>query len=196
MMNVNRIIFASRNEGKLREVKEILSLPEISIIGLNDLPAFPDILENGATFLANAEIKAREVHQRFGGAVIADDSGLSVDVLNGAPGIYSARYAGDDARDIDNINKLLKDLSEYPKPSPAKFICAAVYFDGNEMISAIGEFPGHIIDTSRGSNGFGYDPIFVPLGYKQTLAELGDEIKNKISHRSIAFRKLREMCNS
>ena len=155
---------------------------------LNDLI---EIEETGSTFEENALIKAKQVFERFKLPTIADDSGLVVDQLNGAPGIYSSRYAGEDGNDSANNEKLLRELKSYPHPHIAKFVCAAVHYDGEETITSEGEIKGRIIDEERGTNGFGYDPLFVPENYNKTSAELDPGIKNKISHRYHAFIKLK-----
>jgi XTP/dITP diphosphohydrolase len=186
------LIFASGNKGKIKEVKEIFTDTEYEIHSLYDFGEPPEIEETGTTFEENSFIKAKAVYERFKKPVIADDSGLSVDQLNGTPGVYSARYAGENCTYDDNNNKLIKELSNYPKPHRAKFICCAVYFDGNNDITAFGELPGVIIDEFRGEHGFGYDPIFVPDGYDKTLAQMPLEEKNGISHRSRAFNNLKD----
>ena len=127
--------------------------------------------------------------------VIADDSGLAVDQLNGQPGVYSARYAGENASDRENNEKLVSQLKRLPSPHPARFISVAVYFEGNDYITASGELYGEIILNPKGHNGFGYDPLFVPEGYTSTLAEISFEEKNRISHRAKAFNKLKEKIN-
>ena len=190
---MKKIIFASKNEGKVREVNNILNDLNIHLVSLSDMPEKIEIVEDGKSFEENALMKARIVFERFNIPVIADDSGLVVEQLYGEPGIYSARYAGDEADDKTNNIKLLKELENYPEPHKAKFVCAAVYLDGKETITARGEFTGRIIDEERGNNGFGYDPLFMPDGYKVTSAELDPEIKNRISHRFNAFAKLKEI---
>lgn len=190
---MNKLIFASNNKGKIKEVKEIFKNSDFEIISLLDLNIEIDIEEHGSTFVENALIKAEEIFNIYKTPVIADDSGLSVDYLNGAPGVYSKRFAGKNGDDDQNINKLLDELKKFNPPYKAKFVCAAVYKDENKTVTAIGEFHGEIIFDRRGNNGFGYDPVFVPNDYSKTLAELSSEEKNKISHRAIAFNKLMEM---
>ena len=124
--------------------------------------------------------------------VIADDSGISLKQLGGKPGVFSARYVGENATDDDNNNKLIAELKNYPEPHRAKYVCASVYFDGINFITGYGEIKGKIIKTPRGTNGFGYDPYFVPDGYSRTMAELPPEEKNSISHRAKAFEELKE----
>ncbi len=188
---MKKIIFASNNKGKVEEVKYILSDLNIQIISLADIDDSIDIEESGDSFEENALIKAKQVFERFKIPTMADDSGLVVQQLNGAPGIYSSRYAGADCNDRANNDKLLNELKKYPHPHRAKFVCAAVYFDGESAHSAVGEFAGKIIDEEVGNNGFGYDPLFVPDGYNVTSAQLEPEIKNSISHRLKAFEKLK-----
>ncbi|MGD8305797.1 MAG: RdgB/HAM1 family non-canonical purine NTP pyrophosphatase [Ignavibacteria bacterium] len=192
---MKEIVFASGNESKIREVKKILKDLDIQILSLKDLPDKIEIVENGNSFEENAKIKAKMVFKKFKIPVIADDSGLIVEQLNGEPGIYSARYAGDNADDKANNNKLLEELKKYPEPHKAKFVCAAVYYDGERTISATGDFQGRIIDEERGNNGFGYDPLFVPDGYTVTSAQLEPEEKNRISHRYKAFTQLKNILN-
>jgi XTP/dITP diphosphohydrolase len=190
---MRKIIFASQNDGKVKEVVQILNSLGTEIISLTDLNEQIEIIEDGDSFEANAIIKARQVYNKFKLPTIADDSGLVVEQLNGAPGIYSARYAGEDGNDEANNKKLLDQLKKYPEPHFAKFVCAAVYYDGRELHTAVGEFKGRIIDEERGTNGFGYDPLFVPDGYSITSAEMKSELKNSISHRFNAFNKLEEI---
>lgn len=186
---MKKILFATKNKGKLREVKNILG-NEYDVISLLDFENIPDVIEDKDTFIDNAKKKAKEMFEHFNVPVIADDSGLSVEQLNDAPGVYSARYAGINATDEANNKKLLTELNNYPQPHRAKFVCAAVYFDGIEYLSAEGEVSGQIIKATRGNNGFGYDPLFLPYGFEQTTAELSLEEKNKISHRAKAFKEL------
>ena len=186
-----KMIFASKNAGKIREVKKILGGAEIELISLLDLNDLTEIKETGSTFEENAKIKAAEVFNKYKIPSIGDDSGLSVEQLFGAPGVYSARFAGLGANDDDNNRKLLRELEKFNEPHHAKYICLAVYFDGENFTAAEGEVKGIIIKKPRGNNGFGYDPFFVPDGYTQTMGELPLEEKNKISHRSKAFYNLK-----
>jgi XTP/dITP diphosphohydrolase len=189
-MQKKQILFATKNKGKAYELSQILDSANVQLLLLSDFPEIPDIPETGSTFEENARIKAHAVFAHFGLPVFADDSGLSVDALHGAPGIFSSRFAGECATDQENIDKLMDSLRSVLPPYPARFICAALYFDGNIEVSTLGEMRGHIINEKRGKNGFGYDPIFVPEGYDKTTAELSDQQKNMISHRGIAFRGL------
>jgi XTP/dITP diphosphohydrolase len=189
---INKIIFASKNEGKVKEVRHILDGINAKILSLNDVGFAEEIHETGDTFEENAKIKAEEIYKRFKMPTIADDSGIIAQQLGNEPGIYSARYAGANATDEDNNRKLLQRLSSFPEPHKGKFVCAAVYYFGADFIVAMGEIAGRIIKEPRGINGFGYDPLFLPDGYDKTTAELSSEIKNKISHRFRAFNQLKK----
>lgn len=184
------IIFASSNTGKVKEVKKIFASSYFNIISLDELGFNDEIIEDGKSFEENAFIKADKIFQKYKLPVIADDSGLAVEQLDGEPGIYSARYAGENATYADNNKKLISELNKFPKPHLAKFVCCAVYVDENNRISVFGELPGEIISEYKGTNGFGFDPIFIPDNYNITLAQMSLEGKNKISHRAIAFNKL------
>jgi len=188
---MSKLIFASQNSGKIKEVKSILSDNNLEIISLIDLNDSDDILEDGATFEENAKKKALHVYNKYKIPVLADDSGLSVDQLDGSPGVLSARYSGENANAERNSRKLIKVLKDKPAPHYAAFICFAVYYDGKEFISADGEVKGIITIAPKGNSGFGYDPLFIPENYENTMAELGSEEKNKISHRFKAFTKLK-----
>ena len=189
---MKKIIFASKNKGKVKEVVQILNGLNIAIISLTEMNEQIKIKEDGDSFEANALIKVKQVYNIFKLPTIADDSGLMVEQLNGAPGIYSARYAGEDGNDKANNKKLLEELKNYPEPHIAKFVCAAVYYAGEEIHTAIGEFNGRMIDEERGTHGFGYDPLFIPDGYSISSAEMNPELKNSISHRFNAFNKLKK----
>ena len=187
-----KIIFASKNEGKVKEVRYILNGVNAEILSLNDVDYKDEIHESGKTFEENAKIKAEIIYNTFKLPTIADDSGIVALQLGNEPGVYSARYAGENATDEDNNLKLLERLKLFPEPHKAKFICAAVYYFGADFIVAMGEIEGSIIKEPRGTNGFGYDPLFLPDGYDKTTAELPSEIKNKISHRFKAFVQLKK----
>ena len=188
---MKRMIFATGNVGKLKEVKKLFAEFNVEILSLKDLENPPEIIENGKTFEENSLIKARTVFADYGVPVFADDSGLVVEQLGGAPGVYSARYAGEKATYAENNKKLLEELKRFPEPHQAKFVCVASYVDGEREFTVRGELPGKIVHEFRGENGFGYDPIFIPKGYDRTLAELSLEEKNKISHRGQAMAKLK-----
>ncbi len=186
-----KLIFATKNKGKLKEVKNIFSKFDLELLSLNELPDAPNIIEDGNTFEENSLIKSRTIFRKYGIPVIADDSGLSVEQLNGEPGVFSARYAGENATYKENNEKLLRELSSFQPPYKAKFVCCASYIDADTEIIAFGELYGEIITKYRGENGFGFDPIFVPEGYDKTLAELSLEEKNSISHRAKAMNNLK-----
>ncbi|MCW8817918.1 MAG: RdgB/HAM1 family non-canonical purine NTP pyrophosphatase [Ignavibacteriaceae bacterium] len=186
------IIFASKNEGKVKEVRHILNGINAKILSLNDIGFKDEIPETAYTFEGNAKIKADAVYNRFKLPTIADDSGIVAVQLGNEPGVFSARFAGENATDEANNKKLLEKLNDFPEPHRAKFVCAAVYYFGADFFTAIGEVEGVIIKQPRGANGFGYDPLFLPNGYDKTTAELPPEIKNKISHRFKAFDQLKK----
>lgn len=188
-----KLIIASNNAHKIYEIKQILAGKFDEILSLKDAGVDHETVEDGNTFMENALKKAREIAEISGCAALADDSGLCVEALGGAPGIYSARYAGvtdSTIRDAENIKFLLKNLDNAENRS-AKFTCAValVYPDGKE-VTAEGYMHGSIIDSPRGSAGFGYDPVFLPDGYIRTVAELSDSEKNSISHRGRALELL------
>lgn len=187
-----QILLATTNKGKLHDVKEILKDLDLEILSFLNFKDYPNVEETGSTFLENAELKAKAAFEKYGIPSIGDDSGLESFQLNGEPGIYSARYAGENADDEKNNLLLVEKLSELPEPHPGRFVCAAVYYDGKEYKSAIGEVRGNIIKDLRGNNGFGYDPLFIPNGYDITTAEMSHEEKNKISHRLNAFKELKK----
>lgn len=187
-----KVIFATNNLGKLKEVKSIFSDTNFEIVSLKEMGFNEDIEETGSTFEQNAFIKADTIFNKYKLPALADDSGLMVDHLNGEPGVYSARYAGENVTYRDNNLKLISELSNFNPPYFAKFVCCAVYVDGKNRESVLGELQGEIIKEFRGMNGFGFDPIFIPYGYEITLAEMSLEEKNKISHRARAFKKLHD----
>lgn len=188
-----KIIIASNNQGKVREFKQLLEPLGYEPISMKEAGCELDIVEDGDTFEENAHIKARTVHECTGLPVIADDSGLEVDFLDGAPGVYSARYAGEDASDIDRCRKVLDELANVDLPlRSARFVCA-IYFikDENEEYCVTGTVDGFIGEDLVGDNGFGYDPIFM-VDEDTSMAQLSDVEKNKISHRSKALHALLE----
>ncbi|MDX6265888.1 MAG: XTP/dITP diphosphohydrolase [Frankiales bacterium] len=185
---MTRVLLATRNSGKVAELQRILAPYGMSLEGASYEPG----PETGASFADNALAKAREGVAETGLPSVADDSGLTVDALNGMPGILSARWAGRHGDDLANLQLVLGQLSDVPDSRRgAAFVCAAAYAlpDGRSEV-VLGELRGTLIRESRGSNGFGYDPIFVPLGYDVTSAELSPEEKDAISHRGQAFRAL------
>ena len=188
-----KIVFASRNEGKLNEIKSMLADTKVELISLTDYDGIPEIVEDGKSFLENAFKKAKIISGITGETVLADDSGLTVGVLNGEPGIYSSRYAGEKATDEENNAKLLANLKNVPpEQRTASFHCVLVLYQPDGSFESFeGNWRGQIIDEKRGSNGFGYDPIFWVPEMKMTAAELPSAVKNKLSHRGQAFAKLK-----
>ena len=193
MSQLKQIVIASNNRGKLKEIEALFVNQDISIVPQSSFDV-PDADETGLSFVENAIIKARHAATCTNLPAIADDSGIEVDVLNGAPGIYSARYAGVGASDEDNLNLLLENIRQTgAKEAIARFQCVMVYLrhknDSTPLI-AQGTWQGHIVDEPRGDNGFGYDPIFYVPEHNCTSAELRPEIKNCISHRGQALQLL------
>ena len=188
------IVAATHNRGKLHEIAAALAGLPVRLRSLNDCPGAPDVVEDGDTFAANASKKARAIAVYTHHYALADDSGLAVDALGGAPGVHSARYAGANADDDANLHKLLAALAAVPaRPRSARFICVIALADPAGRIAlAEGRVEGEIIATPRGQNGFGYDPVFLypPLG--RTFAELTPPEKLAVSHRGIALRGLAE----
>ena len=188
------LLIATGNTHKVREIAELLNGVPWRIVDLSAYPPAPAPVEDGLTFEANARIKAEHYAQRLGVPCVADDSGLVVDALEGAPGVISARFAGDGCTDADNNAKLLALLKDVPdKARTARFVCCSVFatIDGATHV-AHGSVEGVIDHVPRGLNGFGYDPLFIPLGYDQSFGELDGSVKARISHRSRAFTKMRE----
>lgn len=190
------IVAASRNQHKIDEMQAILKKFGMEIISRDDagVPKI-EIEEDGETFEENSYKKAYEIMKLCGKTTISDDSGLMVDYLGGAPGVYSARFAGEDGNDAKNNEKLLTLLTDVPyKERRAQFVSViTMVFTNGESITARGECPGHIIDTPVGENGFGYDPLFVPDGFQRTFAQLSPEEKNEISHRAVALVELERL---
>jgi XTP/dITP diphosphohydrolase len=189
-----RILIATMNPGKLREYQRLLGeVPRLQLDTMASLPSPVDVVEDRETFEGNARKKATEIAAAAGVACLADDSGLEVDALGGRPGVYSARYSGEGATDASNNEKLLEELSEVPDPRrTARFRCAIAVVDaeGRELAVVDGACEGRIGRELRGTHGFGYDPLFIPDGHSETMAELGPETKNRISHRAKAAAKL------
>jgi len=189
-----RILVATMNAGKLREYERLLAdVPGLELETMASLADPVDVVEDRDTFRGNALKKATEIAKVAGIPCLADDSGLEVDALGGRPGVYSARYAGEDASDAQNNAKLLDELSDTAdQQRTARFRCAIAVVDesGSELATVDGACEGRIGREPRGTHGFGYDPLFVPDGYTQTMAELGPETKNEISHRAQAAAKL------
>ncbi|WP_223070374.1 XTP/dITP diphosphatase [Paenibacillus caui] len=202
MMSEQVIIVSTRNKGKVREFAHALAFLGKPVRSMYDYPNVPEVVEDGATFAENARKKAKEAGDLLGQPVLADDSGLCVDRLDGKPGVYSARYAGEHATDEQNNKKLLAELekltigedTEQPLLSPARFVCCLAYYDPNtgSFVEAEGEVQGWITSEPAGGGGFGYDPLFFLPEYDKTMAELTLEEKQAISHRGRALRKLAE----
>ena len=188
-----KIIFATHNQNKVTEISQLIP-KKYKILSLNDIGCVKEIEETGSTLEENAKIKADYVRYKYGLDCFSDDSGLEVDALKGAPGVFSARYAGNQKNNDANIKKIWKKLRGQSNPKTTFRSIFHVHFN-NKTFSFQGKVGGNLIFEKRGLNGFGYDPIFIPIGYNQTFAELGDVVKNKISHRALAtvqFLKLLE----
>lgn len=186
-----QIVIATRNKKKEKELKNLLKNLNIEVVTLDKFKSSPDVKEDGLTFADNAVKKALAAADYTGLLTLADDSGLEVKALNGAPGVFSARFAGKDADDLKNNQKLLKLLRGLPKSMrKARFTCAVAIAIKTEVVKIIQEsVTGYITDSRLGKSGFGYDPVFIPRGYNKTFAQLGEEVKNKISHRAKALKK-------
>lgn len=187
----NSILVATRNTHKTGEIQSMLG----TNYKVTDLTSgdFPDVEETGTTFLENATLKAVEISKITCGIILSDDSGLEVDALNGEPGVYSARYAGTDGDNEANNNKLLSELSKLPASTPktARFKCVMVLAENGQRLAHFdGSVEGSIISELTGDKGFGYDPLFIPEGYQKTFAQLGDDIKNQLSHRAKALQQV------
>lgn len=192
---MTRLLLATRNAKKLVEMRRILESAGISgieVISLNDVPEYPEAPETGATFEENAHAKAVDAVKATGLPAVADDSGLEVDALNGMPGVLSARWAGAHGNDEANLNLVLNQLGDVPdERRGAAFVCAvALVVPGQEDVVVRGVWPGRIIREARGTNGFGYDPIFVPEGETRSSAELESAEKDLVSHRGRALNLL------
>ena len=185
---MRKIVFATNNRHKLDEIRKITH-GKVVILSLSDINCHDEIPETGSTLEENALQKASYIKEHFGYDCFADDTGLEVDALNGAPGVYSARYAGGNCNPEDNMNKMLLELKGIENRNARFRTVVALIENGNNHLFD-GIINGEIIKEKRGSEGFGYDPIFMPEGYDKTFAELGDDEKNKISHRAIATLKL------
>ncbi len=190
-MSVSELVFATHNQHKLREIRELLG-GHYHVLSLTDLGFHEEIEETGQTIEENSHIKSEAIFNKFGKTCFADDSGLEVDALDGAPGVFSARYAGPAKDDRANLNKLLEDMSDLSddaRGAQFKAVITLVMEEG-DVKQFIGIIRGKIIREAKGNGGFGYDPIFVPEGHDVTFAEMAASEKNKISHRGIAVQKL------
>ena len=194
MKKVKRILFATGNQGKMKEVREILADLGVEVISMREAGVSAEIVEDGETFEENAVIKARTIMELTGEVTLADDSGLEIDALGGEPGVYSARYMGEDTSYHIKNNDLIRRLSQVPRQQrTARFVCSiAAAFPDGEIITTDGVIEGLIGYEEAGENGFGYDPIFVVPQLGCTTAQLNDEQKNEISHRGKALRKMKE----
>lgn len=191
MTDKREILIGTKNVGKVRELEKLLEDSAFNLRSLNEFPDVADVEETGATFAENAILKAREYSRKTNLWALADDSGLEVDVLDGAPGVFSARYAGENASDAEKIGKLLNELQEKDERS-ARFVCVmALANEKGEIIHlAEGVCEGEIALNASGTSGFGYDPVFIPEDFGQTFGELSADVKQKISHRARAIRKI------
>ena len=191
MTGLNTIVLATHNQDKKNELQDALSKLSVTILSLNDFPHIVEIEETGETLLENSMLKAKTVHNIAKLPVIADDTGLEVDSLAGAPGVYSARYAGEDVTYSDNVNKLLNEMKGIPsRKRGAQFRTVISFIDGERELWTEGIIKGEIGEMPVGNSGFGYDPIFFIPELNKTFAELSTEEKNKISHRGLAMKKL------
>ena len=191
-----KIVIASSNRGKIREIKELLR--DFEVVPYTDLIEKFEIEENGNTFKENAVIKAKAIYEKLPEfIVLADDSGISVPLLGNEPGIYSARYAGIKASDRDNLNKLINELKKRGiKKTPAFYTAAIAIATPYGVFTSHGIMRGEVIDEARGDKGFGYDPMFIPKGFDKTLGELDEDIKNQISHRTKALNLAKLILNT
>ncbi|MGI5921570.1 MAG: XTP/dITP diphosphatase [Syntrophomonadaceae bacterium] len=188
---INKLLLATRNKHKKQELQEILSDLNLEIVTLEDIEPLPEVEEDGQTFTANAIKKARITASLSGMITLADDSGLVVDALDGKPGVYSARFAGEHATDEENNRKLLKMLKNVPEPQrTARFQCVIAISSPEGKIATVeGSCEGRIALKPSGQGGFGYDPLFIPAGEERSFAMLSAEQKNRISHRGKALKK-------
>ena len=188
-----QILIGTKNAGKIKELKSLLAELPVKLRDLNEFKHIIEPEETGATFMENAALKAVYYAQKTKLAALADDSGLEVEALNGAPGVYSARYAGEQASDAEKISKLLEEIKDSGSENrAARFVCAIVLTDetGDIIFQTEGICQGKIALAANGQNGFGYDPVFIPDGFDQTFGELSGEIKSRLSHRAQAIEKI------
>ena len=189
-----KILLATHNKNKIIEITHALQGSGHEVLSLDDFPDLPDVIEDGDTLEHNSLKKARELFEYSGITTLADDTGLEVDALNGEPGVYSARWAGEGCTYKDNCDKMLREMKGVPfEKRGAVFKCVITLYGKGVLKTASGELKGKIIDFERGSGGFGYDPVFMPDGYNITLAEMPLSEKNKISHRGLAVKKMAEI---
>ncbi len=188
-----KLVFATHNSHKLKEVREILQT-DMTLMSLKDIKCLEKIPETANTLEGNALLKAKHIYLKFGYNCFAEDTGLEVEILDGRPGIYSARYAGIDQDAQKNIEKLLKDM-QGKSNRKAQFRTVIALIEDGEVHYFEGIIKGEITEKPIGEGGFGYDPVFIPEGYKQSFAEIGNDIKNKISHRALAIQQLKNYLN-
>ena len=186
MQTLPRLILATRNAHKTAEIRAMVG-DRFEVLDVTEFPDLPAIEETGTTFLKNARLKAEGISRHVGGWVLSDDSGLEVDALDGAPGVWSSSYGGEEGNHTKNNARLLVEMAGRPDRN-ARFRCTMVLARGGEEVANFhGTVEGRLVDSLHGTGGFGYDPLFIPVGYNQTFAELGDVIKNTLSHRSRAL---------
>ena len=194
-MKHRKLVLSTNNIHKVEEIKDILKDLPIEVLSKKDLGLEElDVVEDGTTLEENSIKKAKALSNKTDYMVMADDSGLFVEALNGVPGVYSSRYAGEEGNDLKNNKKLIKELENIPlenRNGSFKTVIALVT-EEKQALTVRGECKGHIISSPRGENGFGYDPLFIPEGYNETFGELGEEVKNKISHRAKALEEIRK----
>jgi XTP/dITP diphosphohydrolase len=189
-----RLVVATRNAHKTSEIRAILG-GKFEVVDATAFPHFPEIEETGSTFLENARLKALGISRLIDGWVLSDDSGLEVDALDGAPGVWSSSYGGEEGNNERNNERLIREMTGRTERT-ARFQCTMVLAKGgDEQAHFSGSVEGMIIDEPRGSHGFGYDPLFIPAGYDKTIGELGDDIKNTLSHRSRALQQVTDWLN-
>lgn len=190
---MERLVLATRNRDKVTEIAQLLEELNLELHTLIEFPDAPVVIEDGETLKENAIKKAREIAEHTGMPAVADDTGLEVDALNGAPGVYSSRYAGENASYEDNVRKLLQELEAVPSERrSARFRCVVALVAGGDTHTVEGVCNGVIIDAPRGDQGFGYDPVFFVPEHGQTFAEMQPNLKNQISHRARAFEALKQ----
>ncbi len=191
---MKKLCFATGNKNKLAEIQQLLE-GQFQVLSFEDIGFDEEIEETGTTLPENAQIKARTIHERFGLDVFADDTGLEVDALNGAPGVYSARYAGENCSYQDNVDKLLREMRNAENRN-ARFKTSICLILEDQEYFFDGIVDGTITTSASGNEGFGYDPVFKPVGYEQTFAEMEASQKNEISHRGRAIRKLADFLSN
>jgi len=189
-----KILLATHNKNKIIEIRDALKATGFQVLSLDDFPDLPEVEEDGDTLEHNSLKKAREIFVHAGITTLADDTGLEVEYLNGEPGVFAARWAGEGCTYKDNCDKMLRELKGVPyEKRKAAFKCVITLYGKDILKTTAGELKGHIIEDSRGTDGFGYDPVFIPEGYDITLAEMPLEEKNRISHRGLAVKKMVEI---